>query len=217
MPGLVELAGNLVQGALQLGRNRALGKLSEQRFYDWLGLLGITRLEDRPGCPELVLGLEAAHPQGVLKILPSQALFLVEYQRNPISSLRLGQRGKLGRSDFQVAQGAGAKFRLWGLDRFGVLAWMSRGTEQAGSLEIDRSLKEMTEPLKPRFRRGHEGLDVLGSLLETIRILPIGEGHFDCHGMQAHDRDGASRLGGGRLLECLFDHLYTAVAPAGGT
>ena len=79
------------------GGNCPLRKLAKERFEDRFGLLGITRLENRPGRPELILGLEVAHPKSVLEILPSQALFLVENQRNPITSLRLGKRGKMGR------------------------------------------------------------------------------------------------------------------------
>lgn len=97
MPGLVELAADLVECSLQLRGNRPLGKLAESRFEDRFGLLGIARLENRPGRPELILGLEVAHPKSVLEILPAQALFLVENQRHPITSLRLGKRGKMRR------------------------------------------------------------------------------------------------------------------------
>ena len=45
---LVKLAGNLVQGTSKFGRYCPVGKLLEQRFDDWLGLFGVSRLEDCP-------------------------------------------------------------------------------------------------------------------------------------------------------------------------
>ena len=112
--GLVDLAAEQVEGPSSSRGCRPLGDLVEQAVDDRLGLLGIARLDDRPGRPDLVLGVEVALPHRVLEVLPAQGLLLREDQGDAVAGLGLGDVGELGRGDLEVAQGAGAELGLLG-------------------------------------------------------------------------------------------------------
>ena len=84
--------------------DRPLGELAEERIDDRRGFLGIARLEDRPGRPELVLRVEVPLPQGVLEVLPAEGLLIGQHQRHAVPGLGLGHARELGRGLLEVAQ-----------------------------------------------------------------------------------------------------------------
>ena len=210
--GLVELAGDLVQRALELGGDGPLGELAEERIDDRRGLLGIAGLEDGPGGPELVLRVEVPLPQGVLEVLAAQGLFIRQHQRHAVPGLGLGDARELGRGLLEMAQGRGAELGLRGTGRLGLLSRLRDGPDQARLLQIDRPLEQVAHPLEPRLRRGEQGLDVGRGLLESGRVILLRQGHLHRHGVQAHHRGHARRPRRRGHVKRVVDHLQAAIA-----
>ena len=203
--GLVELAAEKMEGTRELSRGRSLGDLLEQGGDDGLGLLGIAGLEDRPGCPELILRVQAAEPKGCLQELAAQGLLAGQDQGDSVACLGFGDIGQLTGGELQVLERAGAESRL--KLPFGIWSGSSHVASDARAIKVDRSGEEMTQPLILRVGTFQERLDMGSGFVEPVLVFRACKRILDGHRVQAHHRSRPIPARGLRRLECLVDDL----------